>query len=312
MKQILKVVLGSATAVAVIIGFISFTNNQVAAVTQTVNSTGCITLTKILDIGSTDANSGGEVSQLQHFLQERGYFSYENQVGKYDILTKNAVAAFEKDTQMLADGIVGTETSLKIEEVSCVKTPQIVNFLLVNADTNAPIKIIGKSEVVDLKKVDASKINVIAITTASVKSVQFMIDNKNTLMENTAPFSIGGDTGNDIHEWGITLGKTYNISVVGYSSLNTTGTRSSTFSSSITFINTGITPTPTPTPVPTPTPTPTPTPGTYSVQVTTPSPIAPSGTVNIQWTSPAGANIIKDWISINAINATNQSYQNWK
>ncbi|MDQ3076790.1 MAG: fibronectin type III domain-containing protein, partial [bacterium] len=71
-------------------------------------------------------------------------------------------------------------------------------------------------------------------------------------------------------------------------------------------------PTPTPTPVPTPTPTPTPTPGTYSVQVTTLSPIAPSGTVNIQWTSPAGANIIKDWISINAINATNQSYQNWK
>ncbi len=72
------------------------------------------------------------------------------------------------------------------------------------------------------------------------------------------------------------------------------------------------TPVPNPTPTPTPTPVPTPTPGTYSVQVTTPSPIAPSGTVNIQWTAPSTANIYRDWVSINAIGATNQSYQNWK
>lgn len=65
----------------------------------------CIPIKAVSKIGS----SGGEVSQIQSELKNRGYYK-GNIDGIYGTQTKNAVIAFQKDNGLTADGIAGKNT----------------------------------------------------------------------------------------------------------------------------------------------------------------------------------------------------------
>ncbi len=56
----------------------------------------CLDLKNNLVIGSTDAATGGEVSKLQKFLKDNGFFPTANGTGYYGTLTADAVVRFQK------------------------------------------------------------------------------------------------------------------------------------------------------------------------------------------------------------------------
>ncbi len=59
----------------------------------------------VLKVGTRD----GEVSTVQRLLADQGYF-HQQPTGYYGSVTKDAVAAFQKNNNLRVDGIVGSET----------------------------------------------------------------------------------------------------------------------------------------------------------------------------------------------------------
>ncbi len=62
---------------------------------------GCLSLTKTMSIGSTDAKTKGEVTKLQTFLQGQGFFTNTGTTGYFGTTTRAAVGAWQS-----AQGIV--------------------------------------------------------------------------------------------------------------------------------------------------------------------------------------------------------------
>lgn len=67
----------------------------------TAPSSTCVNLLQNLTLGSTDAFTGGAVTQLQTFLQGAGYFTYTGAKGYYGYVTAQAVGRYQ-----IANGIV--------------------------------------------------------------------------------------------------------------------------------------------------------------------------------------------------------------
>lgn len=82
------------------------------------NQSSCINLQNNLQYRSTDATTGGEVSQLQDFLQSRSYLSSEP-TGYFGLLTQVAVKRFQTASGILSSGYVGPITRGKIQSASC-------------------------------------------------------------------------------------------------------------------------------------------------------------------------------------------------
>lgn len=59
----------------------------------------------LLKVGS----SGGNVSDLQQTLKNKGYYSH-HVTGYYGSITKNSIIKFQKDNRLLVDGIAGPQT----------------------------------------------------------------------------------------------------------------------------------------------------------------------------------------------------------
>src|SRR3989344_243229 len=78
----------------------------------------CLALQNNLRYRSTDAQTGGEVSLLQDFLEGEGYLNSEP-TGFVGRLTFAAVKAFQYDSDILNSGFVGPITRAAIKEVSC-------------------------------------------------------------------------------------------------------------------------------------------------------------------------------------------------
>ncbi len=142
MHSILKVALAICLVIAAVVGFkmvfgpILGRNGELAQV-QTTTSVGCVNITHTLQVGSTDVTAEGQVSLLQRFLKERGF--YTNIIsGIFGEYTKAGVISFEKQYGQTPDGIVGATTAAKIKELSCTSstTPTITSFKLYNADTD--------------------------------------------------------------------------------------------------------------------------------------------------------------------------------
>lgn len=60
-----------------------------------------------------------DVEQLQGLLKEKGYYTYETATGRYDEHTTAAVKSYQRDQQLMVDGIAGPQTfgSLLKEEI---------------------------------------------------------------------------------------------------------------------------------------------------------------------------------------------------
>jgi hypothetical protein len=78
----------------------------------------CLDLKYNMSFRSRDVVSNGEVTELQDFLQDRGYLMY-NPSGFFGAATRSAVIKFQKDNNILAQGMVGSVTRAKIKEVTC-------------------------------------------------------------------------------------------------------------------------------------------------------------------------------------------------
>lgn len=83
-----------------------------------VNTSSCVNLSYNLSYRSKDVNTNGEVSDLQSFLQDKGYLS-SDPTGFFGRLTESAVKSYQSLKGLANTGYVGQYTRAKISEDSC-------------------------------------------------------------------------------------------------------------------------------------------------------------------------------------------------
>jgi peptidoglycan hydrolase-like protein with peptidoglycan-binding domain len=115
------VIIGFASLIALVAGIApvaSVANAQTYYPTTPYSSvSACIYLTAYQTLGSSDAQTGGQVSELQQFLNREGYLSGVS--GYFDNGTYGAVINFQNSHGIEATGTVGPETRAAIQQVSC-------------------------------------------------------------------------------------------------------------------------------------------------------------------------------------------------
>ncbi len=78
----------------------------------------CLSFSYNLHEGSTDYTTGGEVTELQQFLSQKGYFLYAP-TGYFGAITYQSVQEFQAAEVLPSTGYVGPLTRSLIEQISC-------------------------------------------------------------------------------------------------------------------------------------------------------------------------------------------------
>lgn len=78
----------------------------------------CTNLTRGMVYGSRDSATGGQVTDLQFFLQQSGYLK-SDPTGYFGLATQSAVKAFQKANGITPNGQVGPITRAAIKKASC-------------------------------------------------------------------------------------------------------------------------------------------------------------------------------------------------
>lgn len=78
----------------------------------------CVSLNNNMTIGSRDAKTNGEVTDLQEYLGRDGYLDLDP-TGYFGKSTKKAVQSFQKANGITPNGLVGPITRAKIKSLSC-------------------------------------------------------------------------------------------------------------------------------------------------------------------------------------------------
>ncbi len=94
------------------------TENTPSVLGAYTSSDMCTNITQILYSGLDDTVTDNNVSLLQLFLQQRGYYTMPI-TGYFRTHTKKAVEAYQRDNNLIVTGIVGKVTGDKIYEESC-------------------------------------------------------------------------------------------------------------------------------------------------------------------------------------------------
>lgn len=94
-----------------------------SSISGSVPSPSCVALTNNLYIYSNDYYTGGQVSQLQRFLQAQGYYTYGSVTGFFGPLTYNAVVSYQRAHGISGTGYVGPYTRASIQRESCAYPP---------------------------------------------------------------------------------------------------------------------------------------------------------------------------------------------
>jgi hypothetical protein len=83
-------------------------------------ASSCISISHDLTYGSTDASTGGDVSQLQRFLINQNLLSTTSIIaGTYDSATASAVTSYQSSHGLQATGVVDATTRSSIVQLSC-------------------------------------------------------------------------------------------------------------------------------------------------------------------------------------------------
>ncbi|WP_188112051.1 choice-of-anchor D domain-containing protein [Aquimarina sp. RZ0] len=100
------------------------------------------------------------------------------------------------DTLILSSNSPDKTLSTSVAELTVNNIPEVVGFSLINADTNELIGVIHDKDTINFKTIGSNKLNIVANTDDSeVGSVVFDYNTTNSFsIENTAPYTIGGDT----------------------------------------------------------------------------------------------------------------------
>jgi len=107
--------------------------------TEIINSGSCYKFNNYLSYGSRDSKTSGEVSKLQNFLKEEGYFSGDV-TGYFGTLTRNALRRWQyangvvssDSTSSVGYGSVGPQTRKKIGE-RCVSIVPVKNTPIITS-----------------------------------------------------------------------------------------------------------------------------------------------------------------------------------
>ena len=87
--------------------------------TSSVYGSGCVNITQTLSVGSTDQNTGGQVSVLQRFLVSQNLLSASLPMGYFGSSTGLSVRTFQRNHGLPVSGVVGEQTRSAIQSVSC-------------------------------------------------------------------------------------------------------------------------------------------------------------------------------------------------
>lgn len=79
----------------------------------------CLALNKSMTFGAKDSVYGGQVSDMQFFLSERGYLKADP-TGYFGQATLAAVKAFQGDNGITTNGVVGPLTRAAMNQISCI------------------------------------------------------------------------------------------------------------------------------------------------------------------------------------------------
>lgn len=139
--------------VAAVLSTVSFSFAFAQTVTDTLDAgstSSCVVVTYNMSLGSKDAKTNGQVSDLQGFLQDQGYLSAEP-TGYFGAQTKRAVQSFQSANRITPNGVVGPYTRKKVKDVSCgtsdttVATPSNTNSAGVSSSDVPVITTVSKS-----------------------------------------------------------------------------------------------------------------------------------------------------------------------
>ena len=87
---------------------------------KTVSTSKCISLSYDMRLTSTNAQTAGQVSMLQSFLQEKGYLAATTPKGYFGTMTQAALIQYQLKTGITpASGFIGSVTREKIKSDSC-------------------------------------------------------------------------------------------------------------------------------------------------------------------------------------------------
>jgi glucose/arabinose dehydrogenase len=100
--------------------------------------------------------------------------------------------------------------------------PAVTSLSLINADTDKVLSTLADNATINLNT--TPHINIAANTSGTIGSIVFTLNGTKVRTENTAPYSIGGDTGVGLYNvWNVAPG-TYTLTVTPFSAANGTGT----------------------------------------------------------------------------------------
>jgi peptidoglycan hydrolase-like protein with peptidoglycan-binding domain len=124
-----KYILGSVLALGLVSPFLAQAQVQ-GDIDPNGNQSSCVTIDYNLTVGARDSSTGGDVSELQDFLQSKGYLSI-NPTGYFGQMTRAAVMRFQSASGILSSGYVGSITRERTQSISCsdasVELPPLTN-----------------------------------------------------------------------------------------------------------------------------------------------------------------------------------------
>jgi len=163
----------------------------------------------------------------------RGYLPWTPPAGMHTI-TATAYSAPN------LTGRAGTPRTVTVTVTQSAKAARaglgVSALALINADTDRPINgynALADGVTLDFSVLKTKNLNIAAVTSpATVGSVAFTLDGKRVRVQNSAPYTLGGDDGSDYYAWTPSLG-THTLTVTPYSRRNLAGSAGS--SRTITF-----------------------------------------------------------------------------
>lgn len=132
-----------------------------------------------------------------------------------------------------ASGQAGTPTTVQFSVVQKI-APAITSLVLVNADNDRDVLTLSNNQTINLSSLNLKRLNIRAVTNGKpIGSVKFTLDGGYTRMENTAPFAMFGNDGNNYFAGNLRNG-TRTITVTPYEKKNGGGTKYASFTIKIT------------------------------------------------------------------------------
>ncbi|HEX8521002.1 MAG TPA: PKD domain-containing protein [Tepidisphaeraceae bacterium] len=187
-------------------------------------------------------------------LEGRTLLSSVNFTGTTLAGASDLASANHLNLATVVNGPAAPEASLM--SANADSAPAVQNLVLWDVEANKPVMWLWNGCEIDLAKIGASKVTIVANTTGA-KSIAFGMDNNGGMFNaNSSPFSFAGDTNGKLNAYNFPNGS-HTVMATPFSGQWATGWAGSMYRLSFTVKNSGWVPQTAPPPVTNPTPAPT-------------------------------------------------------